>query len=155
MPEITRSDRARTFMCIMYVCLDVCLCAFFWGRSSVVFISFSEKTMTHKRLRTTLGQPPPIRGKEIESREENDCLRSHCQDWSPGLSIPSPAGWFPEFGSSPCSRQNPRYCSHSLLSGLEQLDRLDAFHGSGQLGTHFQTFLFPDSLAGGDSSAIF
>lgn len=36
--------------------------------------------MTRKRLRTILVQPPHVIGEEIESREENVCLRSHSQN---------------------------------------------------------------------------
>lgn len=72
----------------------------FPGRSSVVFIVFSKETMTHQRLRTILVQPPHIIGEEIESREENVCLRSHSQNQTPGVLTPSTPGWFPESGSS-------------------------------------------------------
>ena len=60
-----------------------CARVHFSGRSSAVFITFPKEIMTHKRLRTAQVQAPHIRGEEIESKEENECLSSHSQDQEP------------------------------------------------------------------------
>lgn len=135
-------------MCIMCVYLDVCSCAFFLGSSSIVFIALSEETMTHKRLRTTLVQPPHIIDEEIESREASDCRRSHSQDQNQvPWHYPPLAGSLNQDPATFIGRTQVPFPMPFWLAWI-QLNRLEAFNGSGQLGTHCRTFLFPVGLIG-------